>query len=131
MELRANVRCDSVDNSEHSRNGDYLPSRYEAQADAVNLIFSQKTNANPESSVGLMTMGGTQPEVLTTLTNDFGKVLEGLHRTKIRGSSHFTTALNVAGVSLRGRLYPVMSLTRVHPSSLSSTVRTSRNTSAS
>lgn len=104
----------SVDNSEHSRNGDYLyettseyalreadksrPSRFEAQSDAVNLIFSAKTRANPESSVGLMTMGGSQPEVLTTLTNDFGKILEGMHRTKIKGSSHLSTALNVAGV---------------------------------
>jgi len=74
------------------------PSRFEAQSDAVNLIFSAKTNSNPESSVGLMTMGGSQPEVLTTLTNDFGKILDGLHRTKIKGSSHLSTALNVAGV---------------------------------
>jgi len=74
------------------------PSRFEAQSDAVNLIFSAKTNSNPESSVGLMTMGGSQPEVLSTLTNDFGKILDGLHRTKIKGSSHLSTALNVAGV---------------------------------
>jgi hypothetical protein len=89
----------SVDNSEASRNGDYVPSRWEAQSDAVNLIFSSKTNANPESSVGLMTMGGNQPEILTTLTTDIGKVLDGLHRTKIKGSSHFVTGINVAAVS--------------------------------
>ena len=47
-----------VDNSESSRNGDYVPSRWDAQADAANLIFQYKTQANPESSVGLMTMGG-------------------------------------------------------------------------
>lgn len=44
-------------------------------------------------------MGGAQPEVLTTLTTDFGKILDGIHRTKIRGTSHLATALNVAGVS--------------------------------
>ncbi|KAB8356691.1 hypothetical protein FH972_024267 [Carpinus fangiana] len=92
-----------VDNSEHSRNGDYVPSRFEAQIDAVNLIFSAKTQANPESSVGLMSMGGAQPEVLTTLTTDHGKVIDGLHRTKIKGRSNFSVALNVAGLALKHR----------------------------
>ncbi|KAF2705127.1 26S proteasome non-ATPase-like protein regulatory subunit 4 [Pleomassaria siparia CBS 279.74] len=92
-----------VDNSENSRNGDYVPSRWEAQADAVNLIFSAKTGANPESSVGLMSMGGTTPEILTTLTTDIGKVLDGLHRTKIKGSSHFSTGINVAALALKHR----------------------------
>ncbi|KAJ4359316.1 proteasome regulatory particle base subunit rpn10 [Ascochyta clinopodiicola] len=92
-----------VDNSEASRNGDYVPSRWEAQSDAVNLIFSSKTNANPESSVGLMSMGGSTPEILTTLTTDIGKVLDGLHRTKIKGSSHFVTGINVAALALKHR----------------------------
>ena len=74
------------------------PSRWEAQCDAANLIFSAKTGANPESSVGLMSMGGDTPEILTTLTTDIGKILDGLHRTKIKGTSHFTTGINVAAV---------------------------------
>ena len=90
-----------VDNSESSRNGDYTPTRFEAQADAVSLIFSAITQGNPESSVGLMTMGGKGPEVLVTLTTDHGKILEGLHRTKskIRGDSHLATGIQIAGVS--------------------------------
>ncbi|KAL8709267.1 MAG: hypothetical protein Q9220_006010 [cf. Caloplaca sp. 1 TL-2023] len=92
-----------VDNSESSRNGDYVPSRWEAQSDAVNLIFSAKTQANPESSVGLMSMGGKGPEVLVTLTTDFGKVLEGIHRTKIRGSTHLATGIQIAGLALKHR----------------------------
>ncbi|KAF2201127.1 hypothetical protein GQ43DRAFT_394965 [Delitschia confertaspora ATCC 74209] len=92
-----------VDNSESSRNGDYLPSRWEAQSDAVNLIFSAKTGANPESSVGLMSMGGNTPEILTTLTTDMGRILDGLHRTKIKGSSHFATGINVAALALKHR----------------------------
>ncbi|KAI9869081.1 MAG: hypothetical protein M1813_002905 [Trichoglossum hirsutum] len=92
-----------VDNSESSRNGDYPPSRFEAQSDAVSLIFSAKTQANPESSVGLMSMGGKGPEVLVTLTTDFGKILEGLHRTKIRGCTHLTTGIQVAGLALKHR----------------------------
>ncbi|CBX95765.1 hypothetical protein IAQ61_004597 [Plenodomus lingam] len=92
-----------VDNSEASRNGDYVPSRWEAQQDAVNLIFSAKTGANPESSVGLMSMGGNTPEILVTLTTDIGKILDGLHRTKIKGSSHFVTGINVAALALKHR----------------------------
>ena len=89
-----------VDNSESSRNGDYVPTRFEAQADAVNLIYNAKTQANPESSVGLMSMAGNGPEVLTTLTADLGKILDGIHRTKIKGSSHFSTGINIAHVCL-------------------------------
>jgi 26S proteasome regulatory subunit N10 len=91
-----------VDNSESSRNGDYTPTRFEAQSDAVSLIFSTITQSNPESSVGLMSMGGKGPEVLVTLTTDHGKILEGLHRTKskIRGGSHLATGIQIAGVGL-------------------------------
>ncbi|KAK6336337.1 hypothetical protein TWF696_001898 [Orbilia brochopaga] len=92
-----------VDNSESSRNGDYTPSRFEAQVDAVSLIFSAKTQANPESSVGLMSMGGNGPEVLATLTTDFGKILSGLHSTKISGSCHLSTGIQIAYLALRHR----------------------------
>ncbi|PNS18600.1 hypothetical protein CAC42_5139 [Sphaceloma murrayae] len=92
-----------VDNSESSRNGDYVPSRWEAQADCVNLIFQYKTQSNPESSVGLMSMGASGPEVLTTLTTNPGKILDGLHRTKVRGQSHLHTAIMVAQLALKHR----------------------------
>jgi len=94
-----------IDNSEHARNGDYTPTRFEAQSDAVSLIFSAKTQANAESSVGLMTMGGKGPEVLVTLTTDtdFGKILSGLHNTKIKGELHLTTGIQVAGLALKHR----------------------------
>ncbi|KAJ8061442.1 hypothetical protein OCU04_009261 [Sclerotinia nivalis] len=94
-----------VDNSESSRNGDYTPTRFEAQADAVSWIFSTITQANPESSVGLMSMGGKGPEVLVTLTTDHGKILDGLHRTKtkIRGVSHLATGIQIAGLALKHR----------------------------
>jgi len=94
-----------VDNSESSRNGDYTPTRYEAQSDAVSMIFSSITNNNPESSVGLMSMGGKQPEVLVTLTTDHGKILDGLHQTKnkIRGGSHLATGIQIAGLALKHR----------------------------
>ncbi|ORY82702.1 hypothetical protein BCR37DRAFT_337753, partial [Protomyces lactucae-debilis] len=92
-----------VDNSEWAQNGDYTPSRYDAQRDAVHMLFQAKTNANPESAVALMTMGGQGPDVLVTLTDDFGKMLSALHSTKIHGSSHFTTALQVGQLALKHR----------------------------
>ena len=89
-----------VDNSESSRNGDYQPTRFDAQADATNTLFQSITNGNPESSVGLMSMGGKGPEVLVTLTTEQGEILEGLHRTKkkLGGESHLKTGIQVAAV---------------------------------
>ena len=94
-----------VDNSESSRNGDYAPTRFDAQADAVNVIFQHVISGNPESSVGLMSLGGKGPEVLVTLTTDQGKILEGLHRTKkkIHGTSHLATSIQVASLALKHR----------------------------
>lgn len=43
--------CHSLDNSEWMRNGDYIPTRMEAQHDAANLLCGSKTNSNPESTV--------------------------------------------------------------------------------
>lgn len=47
-----------IDNSEFMRNGDYQPNRFEAQSDAVNTVFQTKIDANPENTVGIMTMAG-------------------------------------------------------------------------
>lgn len=92
-----------VDSSEYAQNGDYTPSRFDAQRDAVHLLFQAKTNANPESAVALMTMGGKGPDVLVTLTDDFGKMLAALHETKIHGTIHLTTALQVGQLALKHR----------------------------
>ena len=48
--------CFSVDNSEYMRNGDFLPTRLQAQQDAVNIVCHSKTRSNPENNVGLITM---------------------------------------------------------------------------
>ena len=45
----------SVDNSEWMRNGDFLPTRIQAQQDAVSIICHAKTRQNPENNVALMT----------------------------------------------------------------------------
>lgn len=92
-----------VDSSEWAQNGDYTPTRFDAQRDAVNLLFGIKTQANPESAVGLMTMGGRGPEVLVTLTDELGKMLAAMHGVKLQGKSHLTTALQVGELALKHR----------------------------
>ncbi|KAN0065339.1 proteasome regulatory particle base subunit rpn10 [Thecaphora frezii] len=92
-----------LDNSEWMRNGDYTPSRWEAQCDAVSMIFDAKTNSNAESEVGLMTMAGKSPEVLVTLTQDVGKILTALHSSKVAGTSDILTGINVASLALKHR----------------------------
>ncbi|KAI9228297.1 MAG: hypothetical protein DHS80DRAFT_27313 [Piptocephalis tieghemiana] len=78
-----------MDNTPWMRNGDYTPSRVEAQGDAVNMLFSHKINDNPESAVGLLTTTSPSgfPEVLVTLTRDTGKILSGLHKTHLVSST--------------------------------------------
>jgi 26S proteasome regulatory subunit N10 len=75
----------------------------EAQNDAVNMIFSSKTQANPENTVGLMTMSGKGPTVLVTLTSDLGKILSALHEIKISGNSDFVTGVQIAQLALKHR----------------------------
>jgi 26S proteasome regulatory subunit N10 len=50
-----------------------------------------------------MSMGGNGPEVLSTFTTDFGGILSGLHRTKIHGTAHLSSSIQVAGLALKHR----------------------------
>ncbi|KAJ9126540.1 hypothetical protein QFC24_001568 [Naganishia onofrii] len=84
-------------------NGDYAPTRFAAQNDAVSLIFNAKTASNPENTVGVMSMAGSSPMVLATLTQDFGKVLSSTKNCYIGGSADLITALNVAQLALKHR----------------------------
>lgn len=54
--------CFSVDNSEYMRNGDFLPTRLQAQQDAVNIVCHSKTRSNPENNVGLITLAKYAPK---------------------------------------------------------------------
>lgn len=38
------------------RNGDFVPSRMQAQFDAVNMVAVAKTKSNPENNVGLLSL---------------------------------------------------------------------------
>ncbi|KAF9141968.1 hypothetical protein BG015_001082, partial [Linnemannia schmuckeri] len=83
--------------------GDYTPTRLEAQADAVNLIFGAKTQSNPENTVSLMTMAGKSPKVLVTFTADIGKILTALHNVAIGGQVSFSTSVQIAQLALKHR----------------------------
>uniref|UniRef100_A0A2P2P0Q6 26S proteasome non-ATPase regulatory subunit 4 homolog n=1 Tax=Rhizophora mucronata TaxID=61149 RepID=A0A2P2P0Q6_RHIMU len=101
MVLEATMIC--VDNSEWMRNGDYTPSRFQAQSDAVNLICGAKTQVNPENTVGIMTMAGKGVRVLVTPTSDLGKILACMHGLEIGGEMNLTAGIQVAQLALKHR----------------------------
>ncbi|KAF8306240.1 19S proteasome regulatory subunit Rpn10, partial [Clavulina sp. PMI_390] len=92
-----------VDNSEYMRNGDFTPSRFSAQSDAVSVIFGAKTQSNPENTVGVMSMAGKTPEVLVTPTQDIGKILSAMHTLKISGEADVSTGIQIAQLALKHR----------------------------
>ena len=99
MVLESTIVC--VDNSEWMRNGDFLPSRIQAQQDAVSVICNAKTRQNPENNVALMTSASL--EVLVTLTTDVGRILSKLHNIQPGGTSNFSTGIRIAHLALKHR----------------------------
>lgn len=94
-----------IDDSEYMRNGDYLPTRFDAQSDAVNIVFQTKVDSNPENTVGIMTMAGKGPEVLVTHTKEVGQIIGAIHKAsnKIGGEIDIPTAIAVAQLALKHR----------------------------
>eukprot|EP00249_Psilotum_nudum_P020010 c27520_g2_i1 orf=216-1478(+) len=101
MVLEATMVC--IDNSEWMRNGDYPPTRFQSQADAVNLICGAKTQSNPENTVGILTMAGKGVRVLVTPTSDLGKILACMHGLEVGGESNLSAAVQVAHLALKHR----------------------------
>jgi len=92
-----------MDNSDYMRNGDFAPSRLEAQQDAVNLLAGAKTQSNPENTVGVLTMAGAGVEVRVAMTSDVGKVLAQSHGCKLGGDVNLSAGLQVAALALKHR----------------------------
>jgi len=99
MVLESTIVC--VDNSEWMRNGDFLPTRIQAQQDAVSVICNAKTRSNPENNVALMTSGSL--EVLVNLTTDVGRILSKLHNIQPGGAANFPTGIKIAHLALKHR----------------------------
>lgn len=89
-----------LDNSEYMRNGDYIPTRLEAQQDAANLLVGAKTQSHPESTVGVS--AGT--ELLVSPTEDVGKILNALHGVPLKSKdSDVPASVQVASLALKHR----------------------------
>lgn len=99
MVLESTMIC--VDNSDYMRNGDFLPTRLQAQQDAVNLVCHSKTRSNPENNVGLLTLANV--EVLATLTSDVGRILSKLHQVQPYGNINLHTGIRIAHLALKHR----------------------------
>ncbi|XP_057784115.1 26S proteasome non-ATPase regulatory subunit 4 homolog isoform X2 [Salvia miltiorrhiza] len=101
MVLEATMIC--IDNSEWMRNGDYSPTRFDAQKDAVSLICGAKTQNNPENTVGVLTMAGKGVRVLVTPTSDLGKILACAHGVEVGGEMNLAAGIQVAQLALKHR----------------------------
>ena len=101
MVLEACVLC--IDNSDFMRNGDFAPSRMEAQQDAVNLLSGTKCQSNPENSVGVLSMAGAGVTLHVALTGDVGKILSLSHGIAIGGEINITAGIQVAQLALKHR----------------------------
>ncbi|MEW5318921.1 MAG: hypothetical protein WDW38_010105 [Sanguina aurantia] len=99
--MEATMVC--IDNSEWTRSGDYAPTRFKAQTDAINLLAGAKTEANAESTVGVLTMSGKTPRVLVTPTPDLGKILTCMTEISIEGECNISAAVQIAQLALKHR----------------------------
>ena len=84
------------------RNGDFMPTRLQAQQEAVGRVCNAKTRSNPENNVGLLTMS-SNPEVLTTLTSDVHRIQAKLQQVEPKGNIDFLTAIRIAHLTLKHR----------------------------
>lgn len=92
-----------LDNSDFTRNGDYMPTRFDSQTDAANLLCGAKTNQNPENAVGILASAGDRIEVMVTPTPDLGRLVTELNRVQIGGSSDLLRAIQTAQLALKHR----------------------------
>lgn len=101
MVLEAVMVC--VDNSDFTRNGDYAPSRFDSQTDAVNLLCGAKTSMNPENSVGILCTAGDRIDVMITPTSDLGKIISELPKITVGGYSDLLRGVQTAQLALKHR----------------------------
>lgn len=92
-----------IDNSDFTRNGDYIPSRWDSQSDAIQLVCNAKTNDHPENAVGLLTTAGDRIEVLLTPTQDFGRMLAEISKIKLGGTTDLLRGIQTAQLALKHR----------------------------
>ena len=78
-----------------------------AMIQAAQNVVTAKENTGAESSIGVLSMAGDAPQVLTVLTkimsNEFGRVFDALNLVKTKGKCDFKTSLLVAQLALKNR----------------------------
>lgn len=92
-----------LDNSDWARDGDYQPTRWEAQIHAATIICEAKVEQNPENSVGILTTAGKRIEVLTAPTQDSAKIYAAIHSGRLGGDTDAFSAVKVAALALKHR----------------------------
>ena len=102
MVLEATILC--IDNSDWTRNGDYIPNRFQAQVSAANFIIENRCETNPENSLGIMTMAGKRVEMISTLTNDESRLLGSMSSIPLNGECDITSALSISISCLKHRI---------------------------
>ncbi|KAJ1679812.1 proteasome regulatory particle base subunit rpn10 [Spiromyces aspiralis] len=90
-----------IDNSEYSRNEDFEPSRFAAQVDAADYVFTAKLSDNAETNVAIVAGAGKSCDVLTSLTaqrSTFSRVRSNM---SVNGNFNFSLSLNIARMVLK------------------------------
>lgn len=90
-----------LDPSEYMRNGDYIPSRYEAQQDAARWLIADITTTNAESTVGVVSGGS----VIVSTTNNIGQLFQAIKSSRRHYTKDFDleTSLQLSLMALKHR----------------------------
>lgn len=67
------------------------------------MLCAAKVGANPESTVGLLSMAGRNARFLVTSTRDMGIVFSCIHDVKCNGSTNIIAAMQKAQLALKHR----------------------------
>jgi 26S proteasome regulatory subunit N10 len=101
MHTHTHTHTHSLDNSDSMRNGDYSPSRIQAQNETAHYICNAKTQSNPESTVGFLSMSPV--EVYVTPCRDMGRIMTKLNAVPFGRESNFVAGLKTAQLALKNR----------------------------
>jgi len=69
----------------------------------MSMIATGKLNENLESNVGLMLMGGRNPEILVTPVADLSKINAQVNKIQIKGEANFSKSIDIACLALKHR----------------------------
>jgi len=103
MPLEAVMIC--LDNSQWMRNGDFCPTRLQAQSEAVSSIADLKIKSNLETKVGVLSMAGHRIEVHVSPTRDIGKIMNSIGKSiQPYGKCNFIGGMKTAQLALKKRV---------------------------